>query len=221
MSGRFAHNAAFAYQLAADLKLWLHEDDPITAGSEQRRESGNEQSDGDEANVADDELHGFADVRLFKVAGIETLVQNDARMGAQFPIDLAGAGIDAVNARGAVLQQAIGEATGGGSHVETNFTGGIDGKLRESGFEFQATAAYVFQWLGDDDVRRFSYGMTGFVGFLAIDGDFSRKDEGLRFLTRFDQALIQHGDVEPLFHVLRCTMKSAIWRRRPARSSKE
>ena len=62
-------------------------------------------------------------------------------------------------------------------------------------------------------------GVARLASFLAIHCHFSGKDQRLGLFPRFDQALTQHGHIEPLFHALRCTMKSAIWRRRSARSS--
>ena len=127
-------------------------------------------------------------------------MEDDAGVGAEFPVDLSGAGIDSVDAEGAVLEETIGEAAGGSADVETDFAGGIDMEVGESGFEFEAAAADVFEGFGDFDARGFGDGVAGFMGFLAVHGDFAGEDEGLGFFAGIDELAVEHGDVEALFH---------------------
>ena len=61
--------------------------------------------------------------------------------------DLAVAGVDGNDASGAVLQEAVGEASGGGADVEANFSGDVDLPMRERVLQLQAAAAYVLQVL--------------------------------------------------------------------------
>jgi len=52
-------------------------------------------------------------------------------------------GIDGMDGGGTALEQAIGKTAGGGTDVEADPTGGIDLKMVEGGFEFEAAASDV------------------------------------------------------------------------------
>ena len=56
-----------------------------------------------------------------QLAGVDAFVHHDARIGAQLPVELAGADIHGVHARRARLQQAVGEAAGGGADIQADF----------------------------------------------------------------------------------------------------
>ena len=60
----------------------------------------------------------FTDLAGCQMARVDPIVHHHPRIGAQFPIELSGADIHRVNARGARLQQHIGEAAGGGADVQ-------------------------------------------------------------------------------------------------------
>ena len=70
------------------------------------------QRSGDKRNVHGKELHRFDDVLGTQVAGIGFFQQADTRVVAKTEIDLAVAGVHGNDARGAVLQEAIGKSTG-------------------------------------------------------------------------------------------------------------
>ena len=78
------------------------------------------QSRRDERHIHHDEVHSLAEFLAGQIAGIGFLQQPHARILAQPEIHLAITGIDGDHARRAALQQAIGEATGGRSDIETN-----------------------------------------------------------------------------------------------------
>ena len=52
-------------------------------------------------------------------------------------------GIDGMDGGGTALEQAIGKTAGGGTDVEADPSGGIDLKMVEGGFEFEAAASDV------------------------------------------------------------------------------
>ena len=54
----------------------------------------------------------------YQVTGVGAFAHDDARVGAQAPVQLAVAHVHGVDAPGASLQEAIGEATSGGADVE-------------------------------------------------------------------------------------------------------
>ena len=82
---------------------------------------------------------------MSEIAGVGFFQQADAGVAAKLEGDLAVAGVHGDDAGGAVLEEAVGEASGGGADVEANFSGDVDLPVGECVFEFEAAAAYVFQ----------------------------------------------------------------------------
>ena len=50
--------------------------------------------------------------RRLKIARVHAFAHDDARIVAEFPVELARADVDGIDARSTVLQQAIGESAG-------------------------------------------------------------------------------------------------------------
>ena len=74
------------------------------------------------------------------MAGIQTLAQNNARVLAQLPGELAAADIDRIDLGGAAGEQHIGEAAGRSADVEADPTRGIDAEMIERMGELQPAA---------------------------------------------------------------------------------
>ena len=55
-----------------------------------------------------------------QVAGVGLFVDHDARVGAELPGELAVADIDGMDVGGAVGEQDVGEASGGGADVQAD-----------------------------------------------------------------------------------------------------
>ena len=109
-----------------------------------------------------------------QIAGVGFLQQLDAGILSQLECDLAVTGVYGDDAGGAMLQQAVGEASGGGSDVEANFSGDVDFPVRECVFQFQAAAAYVFQVFAKEaDLGVGFYGRSGLFYFLSIYENFA------------------------------------------------
>ena len=104
-----------------------------------------------------------------KRARVDAFVQHHARVGAQFPIELAGADIDGVNARGAGLQQGVGEAAGGGADIEADLAGDVDGEVAQRAGQFEAAAADVRRAREHLEAASSGDGLAGLGGFLAVD----------------------------------------------------
>ena len=78
---------------------------------------GENQRGRNEADIADRQIDWLAEIGQFEISGVEAFVHDDARIAAQLPVELAGADVDGMDARRAVLQQAIGEAACGGTEI--------------------------------------------------------------------------------------------------------
>jgi hypothetical protein len=142
-----ANDAALPDIFAADFELRFYENHKLAGRPEKRDESRKNEGDRDEADVADDETDRLADIGGLQIARVSALVKNHAGVGSEFPIDLAGSGIDAMHAQSAVLEQAIGEASGGSADIEADFLLWIDGELAERGFELEPATADVAKGL--------------------------------------------------------------------------
>ena len=66
----------------------------------------------------DDDVDGARQVGQRQMARVEVLDHDDARIVAQRPVELPVADVERDDARGAALQQHVGEAAGGGADVE-------------------------------------------------------------------------------------------------------
>jgi hypothetical protein len=62
-----------------------------------------------------------------------------------FLSDLSVAGVDGEDRLCAALQNAVGEASGGGSYVDAGEISEVDGPVGEGALEFEAAAADVFE----------------------------------------------------------------------------
>ena len=128
-------------------------------------------------------MGGFGDIGRLEVAGVEAFAKDDAGMGAEFPIHLVGADVEGVDEAGAALEEAIGEAAGGGADVEADFIVDVDFPVVEGSFDFQATAADE-AGLGEElHFCIFGDFAAGFVGLLAIEENLAGEDEGFRFFA--------------------------------------
>ncbi len=145
MSGGIADDAAFADVLAAGFELGFDEEDGFAlpgfaCGGEGGEERGEDEGGGDEADVHGEEGDGVPAVRVKRIpigndrkkskgvgvgvklaggeeAGIGAFEEGDAGVGAEFVMDLAVAGVDGEHGGGTVLEEAVGEAAGGGADV--------------------------------------------------------------------------------------------------------
>src|ERR1043166_6031506 len=80
-----ANNAALAHLALSDFKLRFDPYNHLPAGLEQRRRGRQNQRHGDEADVAGDESGLLADPIERELTGVDALVEDDARVGAERP----------------------------------------------------------------------------------------------------------------------------------------
>src|SRR5579864_3214651 len=78
-----------------------------------------------------------------KISRVHAFADHHAWVVAQLPIELAVANVDRPHARRAALEQAIGEAAGGGADVETSAALHVDGPVIERRRQLVTAAADV------------------------------------------------------------------------------
>ena len=116
-------------------------------------------------------------------------------------MDLAVAGVDGEDGGGAVLEEAVGEAAGGGSDVGAGeaFDGDVPGG--EGGFEFEAAAGDVAEVVAEEaDGGGVGDAGTGFVVALLVDEDAAGEDHGLGALAGGGEVAVYEELVEAEFH---------------------
>ena len=96
-----------------EFELRLYQNNHFRAVRKQRRDGRQDHADGDEAHIRDGQADRFRRFAHAQVAGVHAFVADDARVVPQLPIELSDSDVDSVDARSAVLEQAIGEAAGG------------------------------------------------------------------------------------------------------------
>lgn len=126
VGGGVANDAARANVFAGEFELRFDEDDGVASGFENGEGWGKDEGEGDEGDVGDDDVHEFRDIVWGHVADIEVFATDDAGVITQFPDQLISADIVSVDARGAMLEEAVGEAAGGGSDIESDQAGDVD-----------------------------------------------------------------------------------------------
>lgn len=147
VDGGVADDAAAGDIGGAGFELGFEEDDAGSGEGEAHRCRGEDFAQRNEREVGDEEVER----REFgKVAGVGAFEEGDARVVAEALVELGAADIDGEDRSGAALEEAIGEAAGGGAEVEAAKAGDIDFERGERGFEFVAAAADVA--LGFDEL---------------------------------------------------------------------
>src|SRR5437868_3231589 len=144
-SGGVADDAALADEAAADLELRLDESDDRFAGRwlEQVADAGQDEAERDERDVDHGEVARLGDERRVHGAGVLALEDDDARILADRPRELAVADIDGVDPRGAAAEQDVREAAGRGADVERDGAGGIDREVVQALDQLEGAARDV------------------------------------------------------------------------------
>ena len=183
MERGIADDAAAADGGAFEFELRFDEEEKFRAGSGQRDERANDFPQADEREIGGDELGGFGQIGGNEIARV-FFDGDDARVLAELPGELAGGDIDGIDARGATLEEAIGEAARGAAGIEADEAGRIDGEIVEGAREFFAGAAGI----GERAASEFDGGVNGderagFCGGLAGHANAAGEDDGLGALA--------------------------------------
>jgi hypothetical protein len=122
------------------------------------------------------------------MACVGLLHDDDAGVVPELPSELPPANVNGKNFRRAVLQQTIGESTGGRAQVERRQSGDIQLKMAQGVFQFVAAATDVF-FVGvqGEPVIGFD-GITWFVRGLGVDANLSGKNGAFGAFAAFTKA---------------------------------
>jgi hypothetical protein len=121
---------------------------------------------------------------------------DDARVLAEFPRDLAPANVHREDPGRAVLEQAIGEAAGGSAEVNGRQPARIELEMAQTVFELESPAADIAFRDGQGQfVLRF-YRIAGLPGGLAPVEDLAGQNGPLRLFAGRAKAALDEGLVQ-------------------------
>jgi hypothetical protein len=115
---RIAHHAALPDALAADLELRLDHRQAVEPLGSARQHGRQHLLQRDERDVHDDQVGRVRQLVAGDSAGVRALDHRHTGVAAQPPVELAVRDVERHHVRGAALQQAVGEAAGGGADVQ-------------------------------------------------------------------------------------------------------
>ena len=122
-------------------------------------------------------------------ASVTLLVHRDTLVLADLPGKLVGAHVHCDHVVGAVLQQAVGEATGRRAHVEATQPGDVEVEVVEGAFQLEPTAADIGMVRDlEANVRIGLHPGSGLVDYLVIDQYLACEDQATAAVARGDQA---------------------------------
>src|SRR4029079_16676766 len=107
------------------------------------QDGGQDLAQGDERDVDDDEIRAVWELFGRDGARVGALDHRDALVRSQAVVELAIGDVERDHVGGAALQQAVGEAAGGGADVERAATGRVDPQRVERVRELDAAARDV------------------------------------------------------------------------------
>jgi hypothetical protein len=190
--GRVADDAAGGHIGGAGFELGLEEGDDGRGWGHAGRDRGENLFEGDEREVGDDKVDGR---ERGEVAGVDAFEQGDAGVFAESLMELAAADVDGDDTGGAVLEEAVGKAAGGGAEVETGEAGGVDGEGAEGGFELEPATADVGERLSELEWGIGVEGLGGFDEQAGSAADLPGHDELAGTFARFGEATLDEEEV--------------------------
>src|SRR5437867_6284498 len=117
---RVPDDSALAHGLAPHLELRLHQRDDLAARREHAEHRGQDLLQRNKCDVDDRERRLLAEDPRVERPRIGLFHDHHAGVLAQLGVELAHADVHSVHAGGAALEQAVGETTGRGAHVEAD-----------------------------------------------------------------------------------------------------
>ena len=207
LAGGFVAHDAFDGLAGAEFELGFDEDGHASAGAQPLHAGGQDEGQGDEGHVPDHQIDGFGDEFRRCGAQIDAFEVDDAGIGAQFFVQLVFAHVHGVDAGGAVLQEAVGEAAGAGPGVQTDEAGHVELEVFQDGQQLVGAAADIALLFQQDEDRIFGIGMPRLVhlerrraGRQAFggEGDLAGHDEAAGLFTAFGKPLLMHEGIRAL-----------------------
>lgn len=191
---------AFVCFLFGGFELGFDEGDEEGAGFEERPDVGEYFGLGDEGDVHHgDVVSGFGEECGIELAGVDAFEVGYAWVVTEFGMELAVADIYAGDVGGAVLEEAVGEASGGGADVEGIEASNGEVMGEEEALELFASAADEAGWGQYGKLGIFREFFACFVEHGGAVADFAGEDEGFGLGTGFGKAAKEKEFVEPDF----------------------
>jgi hypothetical protein len=221
---RFVHRGVGDEPVLADLvaprlELRLHERDHIGVCGKERRKRRQDVPQRDERDVNRHQIRRVRQVVRAEGARVHALGDEDARVGAQAPIELPVADVERDDRACAALEQHVGEPARRRANVQRAAAAGKDAEGIERARELDAPAADV--WMirrGKRDALVGGDRRAGLRNDLTVDCDVSCENQRLGALARGGEAAGDEGDVKTRL-ALQCflaTIQSAIAARYPS-----
>ena len=190
-----ADDAAFADVAAAGFELRFDEDDSFSKRGRSGEDRGEQERRGDKGDVHHEQgeggLAGLGKCAGSEKAGIGAFNEANTRVVAEFHGDLSEAGVDGGYMGCAALQQAVGEAAGGGADVETCAVGYINFPVIKSRLELEAAAADIGHVIAEEaDGGIGCDGSARLVDLLLVDEHAAGEDEGAGSFAALNEASV-------------------------------
>src|SRR5947209_7968172 len=189
-----AHDAALADIGAARLELRFDQHHRLPGGRRELQRGRQGDPHGDERDVADDELR--CERQLGDRARVRPLEHRDAPVAAQARVELPVADVDRDHARGAALEEHVGEASRRRADVEAVEARRVDPERVERVGELLPAARDV----GWPRLQLEVGVLVHLLPRLLVAGHEAGEDERLRLRARLGEAALHEEDVEPLLH---------------------
>src|SRR6185369_7668231 len=140
---RIRDDSALAYLPRLQFELRLDQHQRRATGLEQGHQRRQDQGERNERQVAGDQVEVVAHLLRRELTRIDAFDRDYARIAPHFLVQLTMADVHSGHPCSAVLEQAVGEPTGGLPDVQADLAGHVDSAGRQRAFELQATARNV------------------------------------------------------------------------------
>lgn len=188
---RVSDDAAFGDVGGGEFELRFYEDEKVGLGGGAGDGGSKNFANRDEGEVGGNESSGLGNFAGRESAGV-VFDLDDTGISLECPGELMSVDVDGEDALGAMVEETISEAAGGGADVEAGEADGIEREIGEGGFEFEAGAGGEFLASGEFEAGVGGDRSAGFVGAEAVEADFAGEDEGVgKFLSVGEPALDQ------------------------------
>src|SRR5215813_6286758 len=197
MERRLAHHAPFADQVLTHFELRLDQRHRLAARREDVENGRKHLLQRDERDVHDGKGRLVTEDPRVEGARVRLLHDDDPRVAPQAGVQLPGAHIDGIHARGPALEETIGETAGGRANVEADLADDVDvevikgvGQLLTGATDKGRSPSQLHLGLGRDQG-------AGFVDSLPVHEYIAGHDQLSCLLSAVHQSALDNHPVDP------------------------
>ena len=128
--------------VAADFELRFDQHDPVGAPGPQGRQGTGDDPERDEREIRDDQVEWRSKRGRIGMANVGAFNDRDPGVGAEAPVELAVSDVDGRHGNGPALKEAVGEPTGGRSHVDRRPPDDADAEPVDPGLELASASPH-------------------------------------------------------------------------------